>query len=160
MRPSREETLLQHAQLVSERSTCSRNHVGVVIARDGRLLTSGYNGAPAGLPHCNHECDCDQPLKMGPGVSASLSGTELHWETCNSIPPCTTSVHAEANAIAYAARYGMGLEGAELFTTVSPCLSCAQLIIQAGITSVHYVREYRDHAGLNLLSQAGIVIVG
>lgn len=149
MRPSREEWLVKAAELASERSTCSRNHVGCVVANEGRIIVTGYNGAPAGLPHCSHECDCPQTYGRGE-----------HDQGCFSLQGCMTSVHAEANAIAYAARYGVRLEGSHLYTTVQPCLACAQLTINAGIRAVTFVREYRDHAGLNLLNQAGIVIIG
>lgn len=145
MRPSRDEVLMATAELVSARSTCSRARVGVVIAREGRQLTSGYNGAPAGLPHCNHECGCG-------------AGAMTHHERCPAVSPCGIAVHAEANAIAYAARYGMALEGSELFTTLSPCIACSQLIINAGITRVVYAKEYRDRSGLTLLLRAGIVV--
>lgn len=143
------------AELVSARSTCSRARVGVVVARAGRQLTSGYNGAPAGLPHCRHHCDC---LLDDPARHELIITEDAHLIGCNSLKPCTIAVHAEANAIAYAARYGMRLEGADLFTTLSPCVPCSQLIINAGIVRVVYSKEYRDTSGLTLLRQADIVV--
>src|SRR4030095_11781168 len=126
-RPTRETTLLEIAYTMSLRSTCSRAHVGAVIAKDGRILSTGYNGAPAGLPHCDHFCDC------------SLAGFDGHHnDDCNYMRGCTTAVHAETNAIAFAARHGVGLEGAEMFTTHMPCVPCAQLIINAGLIRVFY----------------------
>lgn len=152
-RPSRDATLLRVAEVMGDRSTCSRNLVGVVIARDGRILSTGYNGAPAGMPHCNHECNCG---------GKHLGGTPLqgrwHDQTCSSIRPCTIAIHAEANAIAYAARFGVDIEGAELFTTLSPCVPCSQLIIASGIVRVVYGRAYRIADGLTLLCQADIVV--
>jgi dCMP deaminase len=132
MRISRDEMLMKMAQVASMRSTCSRASVGVVIARDGRVLSTGYNGAPAGMPHCNHTMD----LASG----------------------CQDAVHAEANAIAYAARYGMKIDGAELFTTFSPCLPCAQLIVNTGIWRVNYAVQYRLTQGLDLLERAGVLL--
>ena len=127
-RPTRVDTLLTIAYAMAERSTCTRLHVGAVAARDGRILATGYNGAPAGTPHCTHP----------PGE------------------PCSRSVHAEANVIAYAARYGMALAGAELYCTDSPCYTCACLIINAGLTSVIFHRLYRDQSGLRLLADVGV----
>ena len=145
--------LIDIAEVVAQRSTCSRASVGVVIARDGRPLVTGYNGAPAGMPHCEHECDCDPNIIRKWG---EREGTPIHWQQCASRQPCSIAVHAEANAIAYAARWGISLEGAELYSTLVPCLPCAQLVINSGVIRVHYRVEYRDGRGLTLLQNAGI----
>lgn len=126
-RPSMTQTLLSVATVMAQRSTCSLAHVGAVVARDGRILASGYNGAPATLPHCAH-----------------LPGEDS----------CPVSVHAEANAIAFAARYGVALENASLYCTHSPCLKCAQLIINAGIAAVFYRELHHNLRGLELLRGA------
>jgi dCMP deaminase len=147
MRPTRDETLMEHARVVAKRATCSRQSVGVVIAREGRVLVTGYNGAPAGLDHCHHGCDCGS---SDPG---------RHWPGCRSKEPCTIAVHAECNAIAYAARWGIRVEAAELFTTFSPCLPCGQLIVNSGITRVVYGALHRDRRGLQLCEKAGIEVV-
>lgn len=144
-RPTRHELLVQHAILESKRGTCSRLQVGAVVSRDGRILASGYNGAASGLPHCSHDCNCTY-----------LNG--YHSPRCAKEAPCTVSVHAECNAIAYAARHGLATQGATLTTTDSPCLPCAQLIVNAGITEVVYCREYRDTSGIELLIQAQIKV--
>lgn len=154
MRPSRTSTLMQTAFLWGERSTCSRLHVGAVFAREGRILVQGYNGAPAGLPHCDHTCECgfdpeSKQAKLGMG----------HEGWCPAVMPCTISVHAEANAIAYAARWGVVLEGSDLFCTHQPCLPCAQSIINAGIKVVRYVEEYRLKDGIDLLTKAGVLVL-
>lgn len=96
-------------------------------------MTTGYNGPPASMPHCEHPTE-----DMGTGFS------------------CTSAVHAEANAIAFAARYGMATEHAELYVTHSPCSTCAKLIVNAGIIRVAYGVEFRDLTGLDLLEAAGI----
>lgn len=145
MRPTRDEMLMEIAEVVARRSTCSRAHVGVVIARDARPLVTGYNGAPAGMPHCNHSCNCE-----------GLHGN--HWPNCEFLKPCNISVHAEVNALAFAARYGVRTNGAELHTTMCPCYKCAQLIINAGIDRVVADQAYRDRSGLDLLQNAGIDI--
>lgn len=134
-RPSRDETLMEVAHVFAKRSTCSRAQVGAVIAVDGRILSTGYNGAPAGLPHCDHSFD-----------PADASG-------------CTTAVHAEANAIGFAAKYGMRTEGATLYTSLTPCLACAQLIINSGIVRVVANGSYRDPSGLHLLIRAHIMVL-
>lgn len=130
-RPTRDEMLMDVAQVVAQRGTCSRLRVGAVIARDSRALSMGYNGVPAGMPHCNHSMD-----EMG---------------------GCAKAVHAEANAIVWAARNGITTDGAELFTTHMPCLACAALIINAGIMRVVWSVEYRDRSGMDLLVRSGRV---
>jgi dCMP deaminase len=132
MRPSRDDTLMTVAHAFGARSTCSRTHVGAVVSRAGRILTTGYNGAPTGMPHCS---DNDHP---------PITAT------------CSKAVHAETNALIWAARHGVKLEGAELHTTHSPCLPCALLIVQAGIARVVYCEEYRITLGLETLREAGI----
>lgn len=145
MRTSRDTVLMGTAQLFAQRATCSRAQVGAVLSREGRILVTGYNGAPAGMRHCSHWCDCET---TPPG----------HSPDCDSITPCLVSVHAEANAIAYAARYGISTQGTDLHTTVSPCLSCSQILINAGIQRVVYAAEYRNKAGITLLRQAGVYV--
>lgn len=134
-RPTRHETLMGVAELFAARSTCSRAHVGAVVARDGRILVTGYNGAPRGMPHCNHTHDL--PDSGG----------------------CKTAVHAEANAISFAARHGINLDGSQLYSTFTPCLACSQLIVNSGINRVYIKNEYRLADGKKLLSAAKIDII-
>lgn len=126
--------LLDVAHVVAMRSTCSRRRVGAVLALDGRVLSIGYNGAPAGTPHCEHRED----VKEG---------------------GCQISVHAEMNALLYAARHGTAVEGATMFTTLSPCVACASAMINAGLTKVVYADTYRDGAGLDLLYSARMIVL-
>lgn len=128
-RISRDHMLMSAAKVFSERSTCNRLHVGAVIAREGRILSSGYNGPPKGFPHCNHSPDDGE---------------------------CFRATHAEANAIVFAARYGVAIEDTSLYTTHSPCIRCAHLIINSGITQVFYNVEYRDPTGVQFLAEAGV----
>ena len=130
-RITRDGMLLQIAEVVAQRGTCLRKQVGAVIARDGRVLSIGYNGPPSGLDHCA-EFGCD--------VSR----------------PCERAVHAEANAIAFAARVGISVQGAALFCTTGPCRQCAELIINSGIGRVIYLESYRDNSGVDLLWHANI----
>lgn len=175
-RPGRTETLMRQAQIVAERSTCTRSQVGVVIAHAGRVVSQGYNGAPAGMQHCGHTCTCGgrgpAPL-CTPGcrfIKAEgwhdpncaferWTNRKHHSDQCASRTPCTISVHAEANAIAFAARYGVATNGADLYTTMWPCLACSQLIINAGITRVYMLNEYRDDSGVSLLKRAGVGVL-
>lgn len=154
-RISRESALMKTAYVWASQSTCSRLNVGVVIHREGRILVQGYNGAPAGLPHCNHDCECgwdpeSERAKLGAG----------HKLWCPSTQPCTRAVHAEQNAIAFAARHGVKLEGAEMMVTHQPCLSCAMSIVNAGISFVGYQEPYRLPEGIGLLMEAGIEVAG
>jgi dCMP deaminase len=130
-RISRDDALMQIAELMSERSTCLRLQVGALVAREGRILVTGYNGAPSGVPHCSSD-------------------------TCGERLPCIRAVHAEANCMAFAAKHGIQLDGAEMYTTDSPCINCAHLIINAGIACVTYMREYRDKSPIDWLHMAGI----
>lgn len=122
--------LLNIARVTATRSTCSRLSVGAVIAYDGRVLSTGYNGAPSGLTHCTHD----------PGDDT----------------PCTYSVHAEANAIVQAARHGVRTSGSSLYLTHAPCLACSGLILNAGIRSVWYEAVYRSDAGISRLRHAKV----
>lgn len=163
-RPPRDFILMQIAVLWGMRSTCSRAEVGVVITRDGRILSSGYNGAPSGMDHCDHSCDCavrvDRCLvQHPPSCQCTLLNSDDHAEDCRAYKPCTNVVHAEANAIAFAAKHGVGIQGAELHTTRVPCLTCAGMIINAGITRVVWGEEHRDMEGFLRLGQAGLEVI-
>jgi dCMP deaminase len=132
-RISRDEQMMLHALVTSLRSTCGRKSVGAIIAIGGRVVSSGYAGPPSGFDHCTMACK-----ELG-----ALSG-------------CQRTVHAEQNAVAYAARHGISTEGATLYCTDSPCLNCAKQLINTGIIRVCYLRPYRDTSGIDLLIQAGI----
>jgi dCMP deaminase len=138
--------MMETAFTWAARSTCDRLHVGAVFHRDGRILVQGYNGAPTGFDHCDHSCDCRFP------------DGKIHATFCNSQKPCTRAVHAEQNGISFAARWGVGLEGADLAVTHQPCLSCAMSIINAGIQTVTYSEPYRLIEGIELIRRAGIKV--
>ena len=129
---------MQIAYVLAELGTCDRKHVGALIVRDGRCVSWGYNGAPSGAPHCsenNHGWN---------------SNTDVE------VMGCRNATHAEANAIAFAARQGISTEGSELFVTVSPCDVCARLVIAAGIGAVYYAEAYRKDDGCQILQKASI----
>jgi dCMP deaminase len=139
------EKLCLQAEIEAKRSTCSRLNVGALIWDErGVILSSGYNGALAGMPHCEHVCDCDP-------VTVCRS-------YCQSRKPCEITMHAEANAILWAARRGVSTEGQNIITTHLPCYRCAQLIIQAGIRTVYFINTYRDTEGFDLLKSASVKI--
>jgi len=129
---------LRAAHLFARRSTCPRAKVGTVIVQDNRIVAHGYNGAPAGLPHCT-EVGC---------IIGDNGG-------------CIRATHAEANAIAFSARKGIvALERGECYSTHSPCLECARLLITSGISRVVFHHRYRDESGVDLLKEAGVKVRG
>lgn len=121
------------AWLLSKRSTCERGQVGAVIVKDDRIISTGYNGAPPGMPHC---------IDVG----------------CDMEDGCQRAIHAEANAIAFAARNGVSVHEASVYCTHSPCIACAQLMLSAGIVAYYYVREYRLRTGLELLDKGNLIV--
>lgn len=133
MRISRDEMLIRIAEVVRERSTCGRKQVGAVLAVDGRPVSIGYAGAPSGLPHCSEACDLTQP--------------------------CLRTVHAEVNALVFAARHGIKTDGATMYCTLEPCLKCSQAMINAGIVRVIYLESYREHLGIGLLKECNLEVI-
>jgi dCMP deaminase len=132
-RPSWDDYFIAIARAVATRSTCSRRSVGAVIVRDKRILATGYNGAPAGLRHCDH----------------TRGGDLINGH-------CLRSTHAEQNAIVQAARYGIAIEAASLYITDQPCLTCVKSLINAGVRRVVFAHDYADEHGLQLLGEARI----
>ena len=149
-RLSRDNMLLGVAVIIGQRGTCSRLSVGAVASIDGRIIATGYNGAPSGLPHCDHRCTCQ----------GEVSVARPHHTLCpGRLTSCENAEHAERNAIAFAARHGLALKGSEMHVTHAPCLQCARSIINAGIQRVTYINPYRLTDGVDLLVQAGIQVV-
>jgi dCMP deaminase len=142
-RPSWDEYFMNIAKVAATRGNCSRRQVAAVIVRDHRVISTGYNGTPRGVRNC-----CDGGC---PRCSSSIpSGTGLSECLCS---------HAEENAIVQAACYGIAVKGATLYTTYSPCLQCAKMIINAGISEVIYFQHYTiDDVSLALLREAGVVV--
>jgi dCMP deaminase len=134
-RVSRDAMLMEMANVVAKRGTCTRAWVGVVIASESRVISTGYVGSPTGQPHC-----------LDVGCSLGADGG------------CERTVHGEANAIAFAAKHGTSIEGSSLYTLKSPCMACAKLIINSGIREVVWWQAYRDERGLQLLEDAGLTV--
>lgn len=126
------------AELIALRGTCDRLQVGAIITRDNRVISSGYNGNVAGSEHCRHR-------EVDPGGRFPHMG-------------CATAVHAEANAIIFAARHGARVDQADLWSTHQPCLGCANLIINAGIGRVFYKHPYRLYDGIEALQSVGVAV--
>ena len=123
------------AKQASTRSTCDRKHVGAVIVRDKTILSTGYNGSIRGMPHCD---DVGHLMKAD---------------------HCVATVHAEANAIIQAAKNGVRIDKAEIYTTASPCWDCFKLVANAGIRTVYYGEFYRDERSIQVARQLGIDLI-
>lgn len=155
-RPNKDLVFLDVADTIAQLGTCDRKQVGAVIIRDGRCVSWGYNGAPPGQPHCdenNHGNPEYDRTATNQASEAIVSGLHEAGITVG----CRNATHAEANALAFAARQGISTDGATLFVTVSPCEVCARLCIAAGIVRVVWEEEYRDRSGIQILERAGLV---
>jgi dCMP deaminase len=129
------ETFMQMAVTIANLSTCPRAHVGAILVRDRRVLSVGYNGAPIGTPHCDD-------------IGCYLEGSH-----------CVRSVHAEQNVIVQAALHGVSTEGASLYCTHRPCLSCTRILINARIKTIFFLNEYDSGTfSVSLLKNADIFI--
>lgn len=158
-------TYLQIAYLISQESKCCSWKVGAVIEKDGRIISTGYNGSPAGGTNCCDHAEeqgwikeVDYPIHRGFGILKVLAKehrpAHSEWSSKNEI-------HAELNAILFAARKGSSIEGATLYCTASPCPECTKAISQSGIKKVVYAERY-DRSPDNwadILLEAGIEVV-
>src|ERR671938_1657547 len=123
------------AQVVASRSTCPRKYVGSVIVRNRTILSTGYNGSIRGMPHCR---DVGHMMEDG---------------------HCVATVHAEANAIIQAAKNGVAIEGATIYTTASPCWPCFKLVANSGCARIVFGEFYRDARIFEFAKQLGIELV-
>lgn len=133
---------MEIAKLVSKRSTCLRRKVGAILVRDKRIIATGYNGSPSSVEHCE---------KRG------CLRSELGIESGKQLDLCY-AVHAEQNAIIQAAKFGLATEGASIYITVTPCFTCAKMIINAGIKEIVIDGEYPDERAMDILREAQIAI--
>ena len=120
---------------VAQRSTCPRAQVGALVVKDKRILTTGYNGAPRGLPHC---------------IEAGCLMVDNH---------CVRAIHAEQNALLQGALHGVALGGSTVYVTHQPCLICAKMIINAGIVRVIYANAYPDPIAEQFLNGARVELL-
>ncbi|MDE7033363.1 MAG: cytidine/deoxycytidylate deaminase family protein [Mucispirillum sp.] len=142
-RPSWDDYFMEMTKLTATRSSCLRRHVGAVLVKDTRVIATGYNGAPAGVTHCEVTGCLRQKLNVPSG--------ERH-ELCRGL-------HAEQNAIIQAALYGVSTEGATLYCTTKPCSICTKMIINAKITKIVYEEYYEDSLADELLKDTDIRIL-
>ncbi len=129
-KPSFNQIFMNLATDLAGRSHCVRAQVGAVLTKDTRIISIGYNGPPSGT----HNCDEEWPDK---GCDRDSKGS------------CSLALHAEENAILYAVKNGSKIEGSTLYTTLSPCIACARLILSSGISQVYYKDSYAAYKGLN-----------
>jgi dCMP deaminase len=134
-RVSWDEYFMNIARVVATRATCDRKHVGAVLVRDKTILSTGYNGSIRGLPHC---------------TEAGHMMEDGH---------CVATVHAEANAIIQAAKNGVAVEGATIYTTASPCWPCFKLIANSGARRIVFGEFYRDGRIFEFAQRLGIELV-
>ncbi|MBU3941951.1 MAG: cytidine/deoxycytidylate deaminase family protein [Nanoarchaeota archaeon] len=139
-RPTWDEYFMKMASLVAERSTCLRHHVGAIIVKKKRVLTTGYNGAAKGVKDC-FELGClRDELEIESGT---------RHEICRAI-------HAEQNAIIQAGVHGINISGSTMYCTHTPCMICAKMIVNAGIKDVVSYHDYADEEARKFLKEAGI----
>jgi dCMP deaminase len=144
MKPSFPHIFMNLAADLAKRSHCIKAQVGAVLVKDTRIISIGYNGPPADT----HNCDEEWPEQ---GCPRDSKGS------------CSLALHAEENAILFAVKNGAQLEGATLYTTLSPCLSCARLIFSSGVKKVYYQHSYAEYKGLasdegvDFLNKFGVV---
>ncbi len=139
-RASWDQYFMKIAMIVAERSTCRRHHVGAVIVKEKRILTTGYNGAAMNVKDC---------IELGCLRDENDIESGRNHEICRAI-------HAEQNAIIQAGLHGVNIEDATIYCTHPPCILCAKMLINAGIKRFVTYGEYPDDSAMNLLNEAGI----
>lgn len=142
-RPDWDSYFLLIAKVVASRSTCLRRHVGAVLVKDRQILSTGYNGAPKGVSHCE-DAGC---LRERLGIPSG----ERH-EICR-------GSHAEINAIAHAAAAGVATQGCQIYCTHEPCVYCTKALINAGCVRVVYLYPYPDELARSIMAESGVEAV-
>ncbi len=145
-KPSFDVIYMELAQKLASRSHCVKMHVGAVLTKDTRIVSLGYNGPPAGT----HNCDIEWPEE---GCPRDSKGS------------CSLALHAEQNAILYASKNNVSVEGATLYITLSPCIACARIIFTTGIRKVIYLNSYAEYKkipsdeGVDFLKKFGVDVI-
>ena len=142
-RPTWEEYFLEIARVVATRSSCLRRQVGAVLVKNRQILATGYNGVPRGIAHCEVRGCLRDELGIPSGERQEL---------CRGL-------HAEQNAIIQAAYHGVAVNGAELYSTLQPCVNCAKTLINAGIVAVYFCGVYPDALSVEMFEEAGTRLV-
>ena len=148
MKPKHIQAYMKTAEVFAECSTAVRLHVGAIIVKDERIISIGYNGTPSGWDN-----NCEEVVNVNP--SDSRYDYNHFTKELKTKPEV---LHAETNAIAKLAKFDGSGSGSVLFVTHAPCLDCAKLVFQAGISSVYYRNSYRDDAGVDFLNKAGVKV--
>lgn len=136
---------MQVCRVAAGRSTCTRAAVGAVIVRDRTVLATGYNGAPAGLPHCSED-GCLVYTSTDPDGTTESN--------------CFRTIHAEINAIAQAAKNGVSIQNSSIYITHSPCIHCLKVIINTGIVRVCYEHPYKLERIQKMVERSGLKLTG
>lgn len=143
-RPTWDEYFMEVAKTIAKRATCDRGRSGCVIAKENRILVTGYVGSPAGLAHCD---EVGHLLKKVVHDDGSVS------------QHCVRTVHAEQNAICQAAKRGISIEGGTVYCKMTPCRTCAMLLINCGIIRVVCEKHYHDEKdSIKMFGEAGVKI--
>jgi dCMP deaminase len=129
-KPSFDDIYMNLAESLAQKSHCVKQKVGAVLTKDTRIVSLGYNGPPAGT----HNCDEEWPQE---GCARDRKGS------------CSLALHAEANAILYAAKNKVDMDGSTLYVTLSPCLPCARIIFSVGVKKVFYLNSYAAYKGID-----------
>ena len=143
-RPSWDQYFMQICHVAAQRSTCTRAAVGAVIVKDRTILATGYNGAPAGHPHCS-EVGCLVYTSTNPDGEVEEN--------------CFRTIHAEINAIAQAARHGVSIGDSSIYITHSPCIHCLKVIVNTGIRRVCYTKPYKLHNIEPMVERSGLELI-
>ncbi|MGM0510449.1 MAG: deoxycytidylate deaminase [Thermoplasmatota archaeon] len=141
-RPNNDEYFMAMAELAAERSTCLRRQVGAVIVKDKQIISTGYNGAPKDLPHCEDVGCRREQMNI-------KSGTR--HELCR-------GVHAEQNAVIQAAVFGISVKDGTLYSTHHPCVLCVKILINAGIKKVIYKEGYPDDLAEEMIEESEMIV--
>jgi len=143
-RKSWDEYFMRIALIVAERATCLRAKIGAVIVKDRSIVATGYNGSPAGHPHCT-EVGCLIYVSRNPDGEEEEN--------------CFRTIHAEINAIAQAAKHGVVIDGADIYVSASPCYHCLKTIINTGIKRVLYHQPYKIHRIAGLIEHSSVELI-
>ena len=149
MKPKFIQAYMEVAKTFANLSSAKRLQVGAIVVKDDRIISIGYNGTPTGWDNCCEEC-CDGGGPVGAGC---------YHDHCTGPKTKPEVIHAESNAISKLARSSESGEGATMFITHAPCMDCAKLIYQSGISEVYYSTDYRSSDGLDFLQKSGIPIL-
>jgi dCMP deaminase len=132
------------AKIVAERSTCNRAKIGTIIVKERNIISTGYNGAPSGLPHCT---------EVGCLIYTSKNPDDEEEQNC------FRTIHAEINAIALAAKNGICIEGSDIYITASPCYHCLKVLINVGIKNIYYDKPYKIEKIQEMLTLANVNLI-